>query len=491
VLVLASVIGSEFGILLVKAGRQHFWYDELLTFHVSSLHPFSLLWKALWAGADGMPPSYYGIVQLARMFPGDPHIILRLPSVLGYILTLLAVYWFAQKRLGALVGLSAVLLIILSPFRLNALEARSYTLLVAFFAVSAVIWQRVGETRLKTPLLAVFLALAVSCHHLAIIGLSAFVMAEFTWTLLSRRIRWGVWASLVVASFPFFANLPILLNYHTNFGKSFWSRPSWWTVPATYGYYLGLGLNFTVALIAALGIAISARQLLKFRQHSPKEPEHDFGLPEIVLLGGFLTYPGILVALARLFHSGYVDRYGWPAILGLVLGSVYLLRFSRAASVYVLAALLVAFVAQGLDDLQMLATARSSAVEERWTQLEVASRDEPGIPVVVGDALIYLESVQYSPPGLRDRLVQIVDPDIATRLVGSDTPDRTIRVLAQFVPLAIEDAANFEVRHQRFMLYSGGSFDWITRYLLEQGYHFKLVSKRGNASIYLVELRAR
>ena len=95
---------------VVQASRKPFWYDELLTFHVSSLHPFSLLWRALQAGVDGMPLGYYVFVQLARILPGDPHVTLRLPSILGYLLTLLGVYWFARKRLPAFAGLAAVFL---------------------------------------------------------------------------------------------------------------------------------------------------------------------------------------------------------------------------------------------------------------------------------------------------------------------------------------------------------------------------------------------
>jgi hypothetical protein len=482
----ASVLGWEFGILLVKASRTHFWYDELLTLRVSSLHPFSLLWRALRAGADGMPPSYYGIVQLARILPGDPHVILRLPSILGYLLTLLGVYWFARKRLSVFTSLTAALLISLSPFRSGALEARSYTLLVGFLAISAALWQRVGESRFMTPMLGVFLALAVSSHHLAVIMLATFVIAELTWSFRSGRIRWGVWVAFLFATFPFFLSLPILLTYRDVFVKTFWARPDWWAVAETYKSYLGLDFDLAVTLIAFLGIVIGTWHVRRFLKPLENEAEPGFALPEIVLLGGFLAYPALLVVLAKLFHSGYVDRYGWPAVLGLVLGSVCLLHPSRAASACFLAALLFAFAVQGLKDFSTLAM--STPLEKRWILLEVLSREEPNIPVVIGDPLLYLVAVQYSPRALQDRLVQVVDAENAVRLVGSDTPDKTNRLLAQFVPLRVLDLAPFEAAcHRRFMLYSGGSFDWFTQYLLEKGYYLRLLSRGGDRSIYIVE----
>ena len=138
--------------LLLKAGRQRFWYDELLTLQVSALHP-DTLWKALRAGVDGMPPGYYAIVKLARMLPLDPHVTLRVPSIACYLLTLIGVYCFARKRLAVLPAAVAVLLLSLSPFRAFALEARSYALLVGFVAISLCLWQRAEDKRYMTPLL--------------------------------------------------------------------------------------------------------------------------------------------------------------------------------------------------------------------------------------------------------------------------------------------------------------------------------------------------
>src|SRR5262249_26331675 len=161
---LATVLVWEFGVLLFEASRKRFWYDELLTFNVSSLEPFSFFWRALKAGVDGMPPTYYLLVRISRMIPGHPQVTLRLPSIVGYLMTLAGVYWFARKKLPAIAGLVAALVITLSPFREFAIEARSYSLVVGFLVISAVLWQRIDTARFMTPLFAIFLTLAVSCH---------------------------------------------------------------------------------------------------------------------------------------------------------------------------------------------------------------------------------------------------------------------------------------------------------------------------------------
>jgi hypothetical protein len=484
---LILAVSWEIGTLFLQASRKLFWYDELVTFHVSGLQPFSLLWRALDAGADGMPPGYYLIVRLARLFPGDPLVTLRLPSILGYVLTLFGVYWFARKKLPAFAGLTAVFLITLSPFRAYALEARPYALLVGFLAISAVLWQRAGEKRWMTPLLAVFLALAVSCHHLAVVAIGAFGLAELTWTHQSRRIRWGVWSAFVFAACPFFLDLPLLVHFREIFGKTFWSRPSWSTVYLTYANYLGLGsgLALVVVVFFVIVAASSLPGMLRGTQQGARE--RGFSPAEIVLAGGLLLYPAVLFVLTKALGSGYVFRYGWPAILGLALGSVYLIDaiwFSRFSGQLV-AALLIALVVQEIQDFRLLPPAAPAGVDERWARLGELSRGEPGLPVVIGSELTYLEAVEYSGPDLRGRLVALCDPALAVRLIGTDTLERENRILAQFVPLRLEGLAPFQVAHQTFILYSGGRSDWLTDYLLENGYRLTVLAKDATSSVYL------
>jgi len=495
----------EFGVLFLMARRRLFWYDELVTFHVSNLHPFSILWRALQAGVDSTPPGYNLLVQLARKLPGDPHVTLRLPSILGYILSLLGVYLFSRKKLPAFAGLTAVLLITLSPFREYALEARPYSLLVGFLAMSAVLWQRIDETWFMTPLLALFLILAVSSHYLAVVALSSFGIAELAWTLLSRRIRWGVWAACLLASSPFFVCLPVLLHFRDIFGENIWARPSWILVRNTYGSYLGLDSKLVSVLILFFGLVVGDSLLRMVRPPRKRPCECGFSAPEIILVSGFVFYPALLVVLTKLLGSSYTSRYGWPAILGLVLGSVYLLRtlWLRSSSAYLLVALLIAFGLQGGHDFWMLYKAGSTRVrvDERWTRLAELSRSEPGIPVVIGSGIGYLEAAEYAPLELRDRLVQVVDPDVATRLVGSDTTDKTNRLLAEFIPLRVEDLSRFQAAHQKFILYSGGAYDWFTQYLVDSRYNMRLIgvvvvdlggeelqhSKDDGGSVYIAE----
>lgn len=486
---LAAVLLSEFGVLFLTASSKRFKYDELLTFHVSSLQPFSLLWRALQTGVDGMTAGYYVIIRLGRMLPDDPFVTLRLPSILGYLMTLLGSDWFVSKRLPLSAGLAAVLLITLSPFRECALEARSYSLLVGCLAIAAVCWQRIGERRFMTALFALFLALAVSSHHLAVVTIFCFGIAELAWTLLSRRIRWRVWGACLLAAAPFFMSLPLLLHFRDVFGKHFWSLPSWSMTYLTYGDYLGL--DATLALVLILFFVLMAGGSLMRGIRQPRDGI-GFTLPEIVLVSGFLLYPALLVVLTKLLGSGYTSRYGWPGILGLVFGSLYLLQniWRRPLSVYLLAALLIAFAVQGIGNFRMPRNADTARADQRWVRLAALSRSEPGVPVAIGNPMRYLEADEYAPPELRDRLRMVVDSDIATSLGWSDTPDKTNSLLAQFIPLRVESLAKFQLAHPKFILYSGG--DWLTQYLVENRYHlFLLATENDGSALYVAERSER
>lgn len=487
---LVIILIWEFGVLFLMAGRKLFWFDEICTFHVSNLHPFSVLWKALQAGADSSPPGYHILLQLAKILPGDPLVTFRLPSIVGYLLTVLGVYWFARRKLPAIAGVAAALLITLSPFRAYALEARSYALLVGFLAISAVLWQRIGEKRLMTPFFALFLALAVSCHHLAVVAVSSFGVAELSWTLLSRRIRWGVWAACLLATSPFFLGLPLLLRFRDIYGKNFWAQPSWNMITSTYSFYLGISSTLALVLIVFFG-KVAGGSLLRMCRTPGKGTvdERSFSAPEIILVSGFLYFPALLVVLAKLLHGGYTDRYGWPAILGLVLGLTYLLRplWHKPASIHLLGALLIAFVVQGGLDFELLSKPGSAKLDDqRWTRLAELSRSEPGIPIVIGSPVTYLEAAEYAPQELRGRLVQIVDPDTAVRLVGTDS-EKGSRILAQFFPFCVEDLGPFQTAHEKFILFSGGLGEWFTQYLVGKGYHLRLLSKGGDNPIYMAD----
>ena len=483
---LAATIACDLAALLLMAGRAPLWYDELLTWHASGLHPFSLLMNALWAGADGMPPAYYALVQLARLLPGDTAATIRYPSLVGYLLTLLGVYWFTRKRFTPAAAVTGVMLVMLSPFRQYAVEARSYSLLVGFLALAAALWQRADEFRFAKLLFAVCLAMAVACHHLAVCSIAVFGLAELVWSYQSRRLRWGVWAACLLATVPFLINLPTLMHFRSIFGANFWSKPKWSTVLTTYDFYSGLDINLAL-LLAVLYLGVLVSWLIPAVRG--RLADADPRLSEAALVGGFLMYPAVLVVLTIVLGSGYTPRYGWPVILGLALGIVYLFRgfWPQSSSVMLPAALLLAFAVRSGVELRLLSTSGPVEIDAHWTKLIEISRKEPGIPVVIGSGVAYLKANEILPPDVRGRLVEVVDHNQAVRLSGTDTVDRANEILAQFVPLSVKPVGAFEAAQRRFILFSGGPSDWFTPYLTERHRRLTHLAESSGWRMYIVD----
>lgn len=215
-------------------------------------------------------------------------------------------------------------------------------------------------------------------------------------------------------------------------------------------------------------------------------PSDSLSGPELMLAGSFLFYPALLVVLTKLLGSGYVPRYGWPAILGLMLWVAYLLGWSVQPVTYLAAALLIVFALDGAVQLRVLANADPT---KRWTALMVAGREKTDIPIVIANGRTYLEADEYAPREVHGRLVEVVDSDMARRSTHMDALDRGNPLLGRYVPLHIEERAVFEPSHPQFILCSSGMGDWLTQYLIDKKYRLILLAQSAtdySYSLYLV-----
>jgi hypothetical protein len=517
---LLALVVWEILTLLLLAARKTFWYDELLTLHISSLRPLPLLWRALQAHVDAMTPAYYACVLLARLIPGNPHVVLRLPSVVGYILSLLGVYWFVRRRLPPVAGLCAALLLSVSLLQYYALEARSYALLVGFLAISAALWQRIDEKPWAKPLFVASLTFAVALHYTAVVALAGFGMAELAFFWMSRRFRWSVWSGCLIATVPFFLALPWLTRIEEIFGKYSQVKVHWVSVYATYGTLFEMNIKMALMCIA-LFLWTAAGALWR----SQRSPQHALSMsgfqpPEIVLIGGLLIYPAMLVLGQRVRWSVYEDKWGLPAVLALALGFVFLASslWTKPAALGLLVALLVVFLYQMEQQVDGLRFAyRPNAGQnfmppdhteslcngwqipsntfgttcETWSRLAQFSLVYPTIPIV---ADYYMEAMHYAPPELRPRITRVVNPEASARLIGKDSSDREDILVRKFFDFPVVDSASFLAAHKKFIVqmlddtsWVSGEVSWFTLYLIEKKYHLTLLWKYGSQAIFLAE----
>src|SRR5260370_19589080 len=129
---------------LVAAAGKTFWYDELLTWTVSSQGSWSAIVSALHLPLDGQPPLFYMIEHFASSLTRNQEIALRLPSILALPCTLTCVFIYVKKNGSEIVALlCAIFVLTTSVFQYYAVEARPYSMVVACSAFALVCYQRV------------------------------------------------------------------------------------------------------------------------------------------------------------------------------------------------------------------------------------------------------------------------------------------------------------------------------------------------------------
>ncbi|MBP7088973.1 MAG: glycosyltransferase family 39 protein [Candidatus Omnitrophica bacterium] len=128
---------------LFGLGRQSLWYDELLNWHRSSQKDLSLLSHSIVRN-DGHPPGYYLLLHFVIRYFGDTEVILRLPSVIFGVLSVLVIFLLGQLLYSYREGLiaSCLMAFFYTPIYFSQ-EARPYALLLLLSLLSVYYWIRI------------------------------------------------------------------------------------------------------------------------------------------------------------------------------------------------------------------------------------------------------------------------------------------------------------------------------------------------------------
>lgn len=184
---------SLVGILIVGAalrfyniGSQSLWFDELLSVSISRLS----LADVFRVSGSVDPPLYY---VLLHFWLGLAHSdgAVRVLSALASLATIVPIYLLGSRLFDERVGLTAALFFAIAPLQVfYAQEARMYSLLVLFAALSLWAFLRAIETGRTTDWLlwAVLMALALYSHVFA--GLLLLGMdVDALWHWRERQVR--------------------------------------------------------------------------------------------------------------------------------------------------------------------------------------------------------------------------------------------------------------------------------------------------------------
>jgi hypothetical protein len=484
---------------LFAASARPLWFDEIITVTMARLPNLRALWDALARAADGNPPVFYTIERLAVSLSRNELVAYRLPSILGFAVTLVCVFVFIRKRDGnEVAAVCAGGLLITTLYGVYAIEARPYSLMVACVALALVCYQHAPKTG-WVVLMGCALALSETLHYYAVFGLVPFGIAEAALSLRTRTIRWGVWLALTAGVLPLVVLWPLLDAIKKAFGAHFWAEPAPWVVVGTFfwiwdvPWFLQLPIAGTLLHRFAYSfgtLRAGLSQSAKPRQNVPAQP----WIHERLLAFGLLGLPFVVFVIAALMHGGFSGRYMIAAVLGFPLASAYCLsrldhKKVRLISLLVLSAV-IAHEGYSWFDRKQPVGYRAPVASVRKL---VDSAGHGSLPVVVSDVVTYLPIVHYGAPEWAKRFVFLTDASEELHYSRTDSASRELILLSRYIPLQLYEYRAFTSRHKVFLLYSDGNghFDWWPLRFTKEGYSIRTVAEDGPSKIYLVDLDQR
>ena len=475
------LIADVYFLVTASSARRPFWYDELFTFYMTRLPSMSAVWTALKDGADLNPPLFYVVTRFFQSLFGATEWVTRMPAMIGFLVMMFGLYRFVSRYGSRLGGMVAMTFPLVTGAAYYSQEARAYGMELGFVAMAAVCWQAAtrGERRALTlPGLSLCLGCALLTHCYAVLAVAPFGFAEAARSLVRKRIDWHIWVAMGIPCLAILTYLPIMPAVT---GSDPFDNPVFHAT-ARASYEMMLTPAFWPLLISLAAVALLGAWIQQPGDRAATIPLH-----EMALAAGFLAAPFLGVALASTVTRIFMDRYGLAAILGLsiLIGALVAARTiqHRGAAVLVIATFITGFVwAPARAYLGLHDSNARAAKEFRMANLD------PALPIVVANALLFLEFDHYEPKEITDRMFFLIDRDTALRYTGTLGFAQLCEIRKWFpIRSHLEDYRAFLAGHSSFYILSAYEFpmDWTLQKMRDDGVPLMFVNQfflhHGNA----------
>jgi hypothetical protein len=483
-LIVCVLLFGYLGVLVVGtiavSTHKLFWFDELFTYYIATLPSLSQVWSALSTGQDQTPPAYFLVVRESLAVFGDPKIGLRLPSLIGFLLMIVALFNYTRFRLPPIYAALAALFPTVTIAYDYPHEARPYGLELGFAALALLCWQRgTGDRKRVVALIGLWfsLAAAISLHYYGVLLLLPLVMGEAARTIARKRIDFAVWACFIASILPLVFSLQLILTATKGTGI-FWSPPHWSDMAR---FYIFLLTPLGPALVATLTIAIIVPRFVTFDRGEEKPVQKPaFPNHEIVAIVGFIALPFFGVVLAKFITKAFTVRYVLSAVIGLsilfalaihkMLGG----RFYPAVGIAVVFIVyLASFEVHEIGDFD----SKRRDLEASMTLLGSTNKD---LPIVIGDPISFVGFSHYAPPDLQTRLIYLSDVQLAGRFLGSTSVEISmIQLVGPWFHMKVVPFEMFLASRPRFLVY-GAHQNWVNRAISDRGFKIEFSERPDN-----------
>lgn len=429
-LVVASLLLMSCAYLYATISRSvadHLWMDEI--FAVTAARQVSLhqVWNVIWAGTDYSPPTYHFLLHGIAKTVGDGagRLIWRVPSIAAVYAaawcTYIRVVRSGISRLSAVVAFGLVLSLALFEF---AVQARQYALLAFCLSLALLIWSDIKDTRgdrAKAYCLWFVLAVALCLHFYGLVLVGTIAVAELIYGISRRRLRVAVWMALLltapvqIAWYPLAAHLAAF-NHGDALAPAFYAKPTLDRfLRAVFDVINGgtFGLLLLLCGLATFGLAHFLKRSVQRPPLGRKSISQDtfflLSTIEIVMISLCLL-PLTTFAFSFLVTNSFSERYITVAALFPAIATAYVLDKMELRRTI---ALVLIPLITGITLIQW------RAPDHIADALALARSATRQVPIVVGEALLYIEVMQAADADTRANLVYLTRPE------GVTSPDPT------------------------------------------------------------------
>lgn len=476
------LLGSG-AVACIKALYKPFWLDELFSIFEAKL-PVSQLLTLEKLGVDPQPPLYFLTIRAFVHTLGIDSLGERLPSIIGFLLFGLCLYYFVARRTSRIYGLVALLFTGLTGCWEYAIEARGYALALACTGVAAISWQSIvldRHRRLALVGLAVGIGLAVNFHYYSLLLVIPFVAAELVRGIQRRSLDVSVLVAIAVGACGLLPNVPILRQTRANLGSYtiYAAKPALFAAPARFAELFLTSALVPLACICGLYVILRATIYRSDGEVEDKtDRRHWDVLPDVALLFALaFILPLSAIVAGKLATHVLIPRYIMDAmfgVIGLVGFSLWFVFHERILGPVMVCALFSIFVLHSwLFDLQYARDLRDNSHPNQLNaEIPRAARHDQ-LPIATVDHQTALEMRYYLPSTLGRRVVFLSDKASEQQYWGWTQTWWAVVGSAPFFGTQIADYKQFVKQNKTFyvlaptvMLKHPG---WLIPKLLEDG----------------------
>jgi hypothetical protein len=436
-----SLLASNYS-LIYGDDRLELWVDN-----VANIHQLFHIQSSLPLAID--PFFYHGLMFLVvRLFGVNP-ILLRLPSLLGFLLMQGCLFYFVRRvasQRAAVFALAFPMSTVVFGF---TMQVRPYGLLLGLFGLAMLGWQtavrRQSHRAWALAVLALSIALAINTHYYGVLLLVPLGAAELVRAGQSRQVDRPVLLAIGAGMAGAVFLLPFLKGasqFRANFQPG---ADRYQVITQSYNFILLYHGNFSTHTnrLLAIGLALLVALVLyscflQLRSKTINLPNSEF-----VFLITLAALPFFGFLLARFVTHAMEPRYVLGSVIGIAaLLAIALAPFIRNDAIGRTALLLLfaTFAYGGITGVRAAPRARQDVLASLILspQVKAAILASPSKLLYTQDTDIFGFATYYeSDADVRSHIALVYSKDEEMRWNHIDTASRIVLHLKSFTPYTI------------------------------------------------------